>query len=717
MAYTITKSNGATIATVADGTVNSTATSLTLIGKNYAGYGIFLNENYLKLLENFANSTEPLAPLNGQLWFDSANRLLKVYDEVSLTWKAISTSTSGAVQPTSAITGDLWWDTTNGQLKAYSGIAWVLVGPTYTASAGQSGALVETVVDTSSGSHVVIKFYVQSLVVAIVSKDSAFTPQTAISGYTTIKPGINLVSSSVVTNAAFNGDVTNALSINGILSTQLLRNDQSGTTSGSLTINNNLGLTLGGGNNFKIDVTSANEAVNLTNTKTDKDVNWYVTPGGNATKAMSIIGQTGVINLPLTLTSTSTTTGALVVAGGVGIGGALYVANDAKLQGTTPSTSTTTGALVVTGGVGIGGAIQVGSSANVQSTTASTTTATGAIVTAGGVGIAKDLNVGGSANIRSGIASASTTTGALTVAGGVGVTGNINAGNVIATYITGTLLGSSTITTLGTLANLTVTGTTQVTNGIIYANVGTTSTSTTTGAIVVGNTAGGLGVSGNINAGGIINAAGNITSTSGSVVGANFYGNLGSATTYVTQLRATANLVSNIGSAVSGFNYLFIGNITPMANAVGNIGSLTSTFNTIFAKATTAQYADLAERYAADAVYDAGTVVELGGSQEITLATQDLSEQVFGVISTNAGFMMNEGAGTNETHPPVALAGRIPVKVVGKVTKGDRLVSAGNGHARAGLREELTPFNVIGRALEDKATDELGLIQVVVKLN
>ena len=82
MAYTITTTAGTTLASIADGTVNSTATSLTLIGKNYAGYGIFLNENYVKLLENFNSSTEPSAPLKGQLWFDSTNQLLKVYNHL-----------------------------------------------------------------------------------------------------------------------------------------------------------------------------------------------------------------------------------------------------------------------------------------------------------------------------------------------------------------------------------------------------------------------------------------------------------------------------------------------------------------------------------------------------------------------------------------------------------------------------------------------------------
>ena len=239
MAYQITTTNGSPIATVADGTVDSTSISLTLIGKNYAGYGIFLNENYVKLLENFANGIAPTNPLNGQIWFDSTGRILKVYDTSSSQWKAIAASSTTPTQPTGHIIGDLWWDTTNSQLKASNGLSWVLIGPAYTASSGQSGALVETIVDTTGTSHAVISFYIQNLIMSIVSKDATFTPQTAIAGFATISPGINLVSTSTVAGSAVHGDVTNALSVGGILAVNLLRSDQSGSIAGQLTINNN----------------------------------------------------------------------------------------------------------------------------------------------------------------------------------------------------------------------------------------------------------------------------------------------------------------------------------------------------------------------------------------------------------------------------------------------------------------------------------------------
>lgn len=132
--------------------------------------------------------------------------------------------------------------------------------------------------------------------------------------------------------------------------------------------------------------------------------------------------------------------------------------------------------------------------------------------------------------------------------------------------------------------------------------------------------------------------------------------------------------------------------------------------------ATSAEYADLAERYAADAVYENGTVVKLGGTHEITQTLQEFDADVFGVISTAPGFEMNSAAGSDDTHPYVALAGRVPCKVIGKVFKGDRLVTSDTpGHARVGHPTEVTDYRkVIGRALESKDSDGEGTIEVVV---
>jgi hypothetical protein len=127
-----------------------------------------------------------------------------------------------------------------------------------------------------------------------------------------------------------------------------------------------------------------------------------------------------------------------------------------------------------------------------------------------------------------------------------------------------------------------------------------------------------------------------------------------------------------------------------------------------------ATYADYAERFEADAEYDAGTVMEMGGEKEITAARGELSEEILGVVSTTAGMTMNAAAGSQKTHPAIAMAGRVPVKVRGVVRKGNRLVSAGDGYARAAKSGEATSFNTIGRSLEDKLTECEGKVLAAV---
>jgi hypothetical protein len=214
---------------------------------------------------------------------------------------------------------------------------------------------------------------------------------------------------------------------------------------------------------------------------------------------------------------------------------------------------------------------------------------------------------------------------------------------------------------------------------------------------------------------------------------ANGVGNIGSATNTFNQVFASAlasgnivnfaNGVGNIGTAASSFNSIFVnsagvrGIVNLNATGVGNIGSAANSFNTIFARATSASYADVAERFAADETYAPGTVVEIGGEAEVTKSVDDLSDNVFGVISTRAAYLMNATAGDDATHPPIAMTGRVPVRVVGTVKKGDRLVSAGNGLARSAQKGEITAFNVIGRALETKSDSGEGLVEAIVTIN
>jgi hypothetical protein len=186
--------------------------------------------------------------------------------------------------------------------------------------------------------------------------------------------------------------------------------------------------------------------------------------------------------------------------------------------------------------------------------------------------------------------------------------------------------------------------------------------------------------------------------------------NDGGVTTTIATIFG-ANATASFGNALSATSIAHSG-----ANGVGNIGSSSSYFNQVFAQATTALYADVAERFASDVAYAPGTVVELGGSAEITKVTDDASDRVFGVISTKPAFTMNGGAGSDATHPAVAMTGRVPVQVKGAVRKGDRLISAGDGMARAALAGEATAFNVIGRALTDKLDSAIGTVEAIVTI-
>lgn len=172
------------------------------------------------------------------------------------------------------------------------------------------------------------------------------------------------------------------------------------------------------------------------------------------------------------------------------------------------------------------------------------------------------------------------------------------------------------------------------------------------------------------------------------------------------------NWTFNNALTVAGTNTLTVRNITTGATGTG--GTVTGTWTLASGSRWQATYSDLGERYAADAVYPPGTVVELGGDQEVTAVKEELSDRVFGVVSTDPAYVMNAMAGDDKTHPVIALAGRVPVNVTGIVKKFDRLVSAGNGRARAAKPEEITATNVIGRALEEHPTATVGQVMTVV---
>jgi hypothetical protein len=189
------------------------------------------------------------------------------------------------------------------------------------------------------------------------------------------------------------------------------------------------------------------------------------------------------------------------------------------------------------------------------------------------------------------------------------------------------------------------------------------------------------------------------------------------STTAAATIGSTLSAVGNVSGAnvVTG-GALFVNSggaataiVNSAGNTVGNIGSTGGWFNTLYATSSKALYADLAENYQADAEYAPGTVVAFGGEAEVTLSRDDADARIAGVVSTNPSYVMNAGLeGANVV--TVALTGRVPTQVTGKISKGDLIVSAGNGKARAEANPTLG--TVIGKALEDSDGD--AVIEVVV---
>ena len=313
MSYTITLTDGGIFAVIPDGTIN-TSSSMTLVGKNYAGYGQFINDDIIRLLENGSNTTAPGAPLEGQLWWDQTTDTMKVYN--GTVFKVISGATASSTAPSSNVAGDLWYDSTNAQLNVYSGAAFILVGPAYTAGTGVTGAIPATITDTDAISHVVVELYVNDSIVGIVSKDASFDPQIAIPGFAAnVRPGITLATSISGVNQYFQGTASNANTLGNISSSGFVQSTTNQTMTGTLGILNDTGLSVGADQDFRASITGSD--VYLRNQTQDGNLLIQINDGGVTTTMVTMYGANNMTTIRGS-TTVNTAAGATAIVNGAG---------------------------------------------------------------------------------------------------------------------------------------------------------------------------------------------------------------------------------------------------------------------------------------------------------------------------------------------------------------------------------------------------------------
>lgn len=285
MSITVTKTNNEALVVIQDGVNDTDATSLNLLGRNFIGYSPKIADNFVHLLEHFANDTAPTSPLTGQLWFDTSTSLLKYYEE-GIGWKVLANTASGPTAPTSPLIGDLWFDTINQQLDVWTGSEWLVIGPSTPSGYGFTGIQVASLLDTLSVSHIVGELYIDGNLITIINQDAEFTPANATisSSFGNLKSGYNLTGS--LPAKYWNGIATNSDKLGGFSSTDFIRANVSTLTTGALTFQNDNGITIGQGLDYTISVSGID--VSMKNNSTGGDISIIT---GN-TAALSIDGGT-----------------------------------------------------------------------------------------------------------------------------------------------------------------------------------------------------------------------------------------------------------------------------------------------------------------------------------------------------------------------------------------------------------------------------------------
>jgi outer membrane lipoprotein SlyB len=583
MAYQVNRYNGAFLVSVADGTIDAT-TNIRFVGKNYAGYGQVQNENFLHLLEHFAGASQPSKPISGQLWYDSLDRKIKVYDGTR--FRPVGGATSSATAPMGLSAGEFWFDSLAQQLYCWTGSEFILVGPESPGTLGETSLSSVTVKDTGNESHTIAKIKSGGTDIAIFSKDTfnlSDADKTFLPNFGRIKKGITLVSTD---------------------------NDNGITTTAS-------GAIIWG------TATAAQKLVDV-----DDSSIFYST-------------RDFVLKNSPTFTTSVTFDNGLIL--GAVPRAAVEIANGSDLLFRTYSTDSKI--ILLPAGSNANGVLQINNDS---------------VIPASGVSLGGDTNR----------------------------FFQLFADNIAGTSIVGAFFGNITGNVIGNIT------------GNVAGNV-------------VGNVTG--------------NVTGNLTGNASSATNASRLNNTeasDAATNSTVALRtASGNLVANqfIGTADRADRIKIDNGALDNPASAYKSAMTTQTPLTIAARdssgditarifrgtATAVQGADLAEKYLADKEYEVGTVLIVGGTAEVT-ASVWVGQRAIGVVSGLPGLIMNEDL---EGGTQVALKGRVPVKVIGQVRKGDRLVAAPDGCAMA---SEDANSNTFAIALESSLNTEVKLIEAIV---
>jgi hypothetical protein len=339
MTYKINKTDGSLLTEVIDSAVDTTATDLALIGKNVTGYGEYLNENFVKLLENFASTSEPNNPIVGQVWFDLSENRLKVYDGNG--FRIGSGPIVSGTAPLNPIQGDFWIDSNENQLYFYDGTDRVLAGPVYKDSQGLSGFDVETIADTNGNSRVIVKVWAGQTLMGIFSKYTEFTPASLIPGYVgSIKTGFNAASlngfkiharaasADALVDAA--GNLNPASSFMSTVTANAIR--------GSIAINNSVPLSLGVGNENTIVVSAGTMQIRSNAIGQDFQITTRpssILPFADAIMVKSASNRVGIFNAApqqMLHIGTPTAPGNVIIEGSLTVNGTTTTINSTVLS-------------------------------------------------------------------------------------------------------------------------------------------------------------------------------------------------------------------------------------------------------------------------------------------------------------------------------------------------------------------------------------------------